>query len=60
MSIKIIEVSGAANSSNQMTYMIESEDVVAELPTNVAPMSTAITNDGILFVLGTDGVWRKW
>lgn len=42
MSIKIIEVSGAANSSNQMTYMIESEDVVAELPTNVAPMSTAV------------------
>ena len=60
MAFKIIEVSGNTNSTNQMSYMIDSEDDVQQLPTDIAPMSIAVTNTGELYVLGVDGVWHKW
>lgn len=60
MSITIISTAGNPNSTEQTTFMIDSENDVASLPTNVAPMSTAVTNTGDLYVLGNDCVWRKW
>ena len=69
MSITIISIAGNSNSANEMSFMISFEEDIVNLPTIVAtennkktasPGSTAITDTGDLFVLGTDGVWRKW
>lgn len=60
MSIQIIEVGGQNNAANRMQYMISDAAEVEKLPTNVAPMSTALTNSGELFVLGTDKLWHQW
>lgn len=69
MAISLISIAGKANSSRQVSFMIESEADIVDLPTTVTPgfygktvdeLSTAITNDGRIFVLGTDGKWREW
>ena len=69
MAITLVAVSGKANSSRQVGFMIESEADIIYLPTTttkgnydntVDELSTAITNDGRIFVLGNDNVWHEW
>lgn len=70
MAIKMVEIAGTPSSSRRMTYMIDSDADVAELPTTtkkcalcgktVDEMSVAVTNDGRIFVLGNDDVWHEW
>ena len=69
MSITLTSVAGKANSSRQVGVIISSADDVASLPTTTSPgvygrtvdeLSTAVTNDGRIFVLGNDGQWHEW
>ena len=69
MAITLVTVAGKANSSRQVGFMIESDADVANLPTTttkgdygstVDELSTAITNDGRIFVLGNDDAWHEW
>ena len=69
MAITLTAIAGKANSSRQASFMIDSEADIANLPTTtttgaysvtVDEMSTAVTNDGRIFVLGNDGVWHEW
>ena len=69
MAITLTDIAGKANSSRRVGFMIDSDADVANLPTTtskgvysstVDEMSTAITNDCRLFVLGNDGVWHEW
>lgn len=69
MSIILTAVAGKANSSRQVGFIITSEADVINLPTTttkgsfettVDELSTAITNDGRIFVLGTDDKWHEW
>lgn len=69
MAITLVTVADKANSSRQVGFMIESDADVANLPTTttkgvykstVDELSTAVTNDGRIFVLGNDGQWHEW
>ena len=70
MAITITHVAGKPNSSEQYQFLIDTEADVARLPTltkigkelnrTVAPMSTALTSDGRLFVLCNDDQWHEW
>ena len=72
MAIRITEISGTPQSNNVLGFTIDSEADIVDLPTTtkdskidkfrgtVAPLSYAATNDGRIFVLGNDGVWREW
>lgn len=69
MAIVLTTIAGKANSSRQVSFMISSEADIADLPTTTATgiypttvdeLSTAVTDDGRIFVLGTDGVWHEW
>lgn len=69
MAIILTAIAGKANSSRQVSFMISSEADIADLPTTtttgiysttVDELSTAVTDDGRIFVLGTDGIWHEW
>lgn len=69
MAIILTTIAGQANSSRQVGFMIDSDADVVNLPTTTEPgvygktvdeLSTAVTNDGRIFVLGTDGAWHEW
>lgn len=70
MAIKLVGIAGTPSSSRQLTFMIESEADVADLPTTTTKgkccdrtadeMSVAVTVDGRIFVLGNDDVWHEW
>lgn len=69
VAITQVSIADKANSSRQVGFMIESEADVANLPTTtstgqykstVDELSTAITNDGRIFVLGNDNRWHEW
>lgn len=69
MAITLTTVAGKANSSRQVGFIITSDADVANLPTTTSPgtygktvdeMSTAVTDDGRIFVLGSDGAWHEW
>lgn len=69
MAIILATVAGKANSSRQVGFIISSEADVQNQPTTtqkgdydttVDELSTAVTNDGRIFVLGTDDQWHEW
>lgn len=70
MAITITHVAGQPNSSEQYQFLIDSEADIVDLPTmtqvgeicetTAAPMSTALTADGRLFVLCNDNQWHEW
>lgn len=69
MAITLTTVGGTPNSSRQVNFMIDSDADLANLPTTttcgiykstVDELSTAVTNDGRIFVLGNDGQWHEW
>lgn len=70
MAITLVTIAGEPNSAQQVGFMITSEADIPNLPTTsskgasykttVSEMSTAVTNDGRIFVLGTDDQWREW
>lgn len=70
MAITITKIAGEPNSTLEMQFLIDNEDDVANLPTQTkegkdidstaAPMSTALTSDGRLFVLCNDDKWHEW
>lgn len=69
MAITLITVGGTPNSSRQVGFMIDSDAELMNLPTTttsgtykstVDELSTAVTNDGRIFVLGNDGQWHEW
>lgn len=69
MAITLVTVADKANSSRQVGFMIDSDADLVNLPTTttrgsykttVDELSTAVTNDGRIFVLGNDGQWHEW
>ena len=69
MAITLTTVGGTPNSSRQVGFLISSEADIVNLPTTttkgdynttVDELSTAVTNDGRIFVLGNDGKWHEW
>lgn len=70
MAITITHIAEKPNSSEQYQFLIDSEADVVNLPTltkngkdfefTAAPMSTALTSDGRLFVLCNDDQWHEW
>jgi hypothetical protein len=69
MAITLTTVGGMPNSSRQVGFLIGSEADIVNLPTTttkgnynttVDELSTAVTNDGRIFVLGNDGKWHEW
>lgn len=70
MSVTLVSIANQANSSRQAVFMISDESDIPMLPTTtqkgefykntVDEMSTAVTNDGRIFVLGNDNIWHEW
>lgn len=69
MAIVEVETAGQSNSPDRKVFMISDESEVPNLPTQnrdgmgvagrAAPASIALTDDGKVFMLGTNDIWNQ-
>lgn len=69
MAIIVVETAGTSNSPDRKVFMISDESDVNNLPTQdrdgigiagrAAPASIALTDDGKVFMLGTNDAWNQ-